>query len=255
MCLKRNARSPMIVERGSASTKSRSRRSSSSPSTSRSGATCAIAPCQKIRPITAARWSSAFSAPRQPVDARGDQRLQRVGDALRQIAVAALRRACGSVSSTNSGLPSVLSSRSARAPRDQAPRRRASASTSSSALGLAQRLELDRGGAHPASAPAGPDVEQLGPREAEIRSGDSRTQCARCSISSRSGSSAQWMSSKTSTSGWTSGELVGPSRGGPGDLLAAALALDRLEHAGGEPEQVGDRLVLAARCGASPSPP
>ena len=42
------------------------------------------------------------------------------------------------------------------------------------------------------------------------------------------------------------GELLGPGAGGPGDLLLAALALDRLEHADGETEQVGDRLVLAA---------
>ena len=42
------------------------------------------------------------------------------------------------------------------------------------------------------------------------------------------------------------GELVGPLARGPGDLLLAALALDRLEHARREPEQVGDGLVAAA---------
>ena len=41
------------------------------------------------------------------------------------------------------------------------------------------------------------------------------------------------------------GELLGPRARGPGDLLLAALALDRFEHADGEPEQVGDGFVLA----------
>ena len=57
---------------------------------------------------------------------------------------------------------------------------------------------------------------------------------ARCSISSSSGSSAQWMSSKTSTSGCASASSLGPLARGPGDLLLAALGLDRLEHADGE---------------------
>ena len=35
-----------------------------------------------------------------------------------------------------------------------------------------------------------------------------------------------------------------PLSGGPRDLLLAPLALDRLEHARGEPQQIGDRLVL-----------
>ena len=41
------------------------------------------------------------------------------------------------------------------------------------------------------------------------------------------------------------GELLRPLARGPGDLLPAALALDRLEHAGREAEEVGDGLVLA----------
>jgi hypothetical protein len=41
------------------------------------------------------------------------------------------------------------------------------------------------------------------------------------------------------------GHPLDPLAGRPGDLLLAPLALDRLEHAGGKPEQVGDRLVLA----------
>ena len=39
---------------------------------------------------------------------------------------------------------------------------------------------------------------------------------------------------------------LGPLARGPGDLLLAAVAGDRLEHAGGEAEQVGDGLGRAA---------
>ena len=41
------------------------------------------------------------------------------------------------------------------------------------------------------------------------------------------------------------GHALDPLARRPGDLLLTPLTLDRLEHAGGEPEQVGDRLVLA----------
>ena len=41
------------------------------------------------------------------------------------------------------------------------------------------------------------------------------------------------------------GELRRPLARRPGDLLLAPLALDRLEHAGREAEQVGDRVVAA----------
>ena len=41
------------------------------------------------------------------------------------------------------------------------------------------------------------------------------------------------------------GELLDERAGGPGDLLRRAVALERLEHARGEAEQVGDGLVLA----------
>ena len=41
------------------------------------------------------------------------------------------------------------------------------------------------------------------------------------------------------------GELLRPGARGPRDLLLRALALDGFEHADGEPEQIGDRLVLA----------
>ena len=43
------------------------------------------------------------------------------------------------------------------------------------------------------------------------------------------------------------GELGGPFARRPGDLLGAPLALDEVEHAGGEAEQVGDGVVAALR--------
>ena len=79
-----------------------------------------------------------------------------------------------------------------------------------------------------------------------IRSGASLTRSARCSISSSSGSSAQWTSSKTRIERLRVGQLGGPLVRCPRDLLLAALGLDRLEHAHGEREQVGYRLVAAA---------
>jgi hypothetical protein len=41
------------------------------------------------------------------------------------------------------------------------------------------------------------------------------------------------------------GHPLDPLARGPGDLLLTPLALHRFQHAGGEPEQVGDRFVLA----------
>ena len=54
------------------------------------------------------------------------------------------------------------------------------------------------------------------------------------------------MSSKTRISGCVCGHQLRPFARRPRDLLLAALAVDGLEHAGGEAEQVGDRLGRAA---------
>ena len=42
------------------------------------------------------------------------------------------------------------------------------------------------------------------------------------------------------------GQLLHQLARSPGDLLRAPLALQRLEQAGSESEQIGDRVVLAA---------
>ena len=161
--------------------------------------------------------------------------------------VAAPRASIRIVSSTKSGLPSVLSSSAAarsagsspscerarrRAPRS--PRRPAARARSRSRAGArrpspaARRAARAARGRRSGAAPRAPTP-------------------ARCSISSSSGSSAQWMSSKTSTSGCASASCSAHSRAAQAISCWLRSRSHRLEHARREPEQVGDRLVLAAR--------
>ena len=198
----------------------------------------------KMRPITEARWSATRGGRGQPVDARGDQRLQRVGDPL-ACRRAGARRACAPSPRRRAGCP-----RSSRArPRCRSAGRAAAVSASTSSA-----LSSGCSGSSSSVVARTRPPPQVGrtsrssrrARQTIRRSGASRTEAARCSISSSSGSSPQCTSSKTSTSGCACGELLRPRARGPGDLLLRALALDGLEHADGEPEQVGDRLVLAA---------
>ena len=126
----------------------------------------AIAPCQKIRPITEARCSSAFSAVgswsmRAAISAWS---VSGIRDGRYPSPRSASIRI---VSSTNSGLPSVFSRAARAAPPAVSFVSAESRSISSLRLTLAQRLELDRGRAHAASAPRRADVQQLGPREAD----------------------------------------------------------------------------------------
>src|SRR6185436_17039678 len=97
------------------------------------------------------------------------------------------------------------------------------------ALGLAEREELDRGRTHAASTPARPDVEQLGARERDDQErrlanpgGDVLDQ-----LEERLLRPVDVLEDEHER--LDAGELVGPLACGPGDLLAAALALDRLE--------------------------
>ena len=63
---------------------------------------------------------------------------------------------------------------------------------------------------------------------------------------SSSGSSAQWMSSKRRTSGWTSAIDSMTSRAAHAISCGAALALERLHHPRRERQHVRDRLLGAA---------
>ena len=71
---------------------------------------------------------------------------------------------------------------------------------------------------------------------------------ARCSISSSSGSSAQWMSSKTSTSGCASASSARPTRAPPRRSPAGSRSASTASSTPtASAEQVGDGLVAAAR--------
>ncbi len=110
-----------------------------------------------------------------------------------------------------------------------------------------QRLELERRRADAASAPRRPDVEQLGARDAEQEQrrlahprGEMLDQLEQRLL-------APVHVLEHEHERLRLGELLRPRTRRPCDLLLRALALDRLEHADREPEQIGDRLVLAAR--------
>ena len=117
-----------------------------------------------MRPITAARWSSRFSF----------RRSRSMRAAISAWSVSGIRfderrrprAASAIVSSTKSGLPSVFSSSVFRSDGGSS---RSASSASSELLALLgrERLELDRGGAEAAAAPARADVEQLRAGEAE----------------------------------------------------------------------------------------
>ena len=68
---------------------------------------------------------------------------------------------------------------------------------------------------------------------------------ARCSTRSSSGSSAQWTSSNPSTSGCASARFVAHSCAAQAISCPRRLARDAVEHAGREPQQVGDRVARA----------
>ena len=148
------------------------------------------------------------------------------------------------VSSTKSGLPSVFASTAAVSIGSS---RAAVSDATSSALscGCSGSSSIAVARTRPPPQPGLMSSSSLRARQRSM-SGASRTEAARCSISSSSGSSPQWTSSNIEHERLRLGELLGPGAGGPGDLLLAALALDRLEHPDRETEQVGDGLVLAA---------
>ena len=114
------------------------------------------------------------------------------------------------------------------------------------ALFRSERLELDRGRAQSPSTPAGPDVEQLRPREA-----DDQQRCVLDALGEVLDQLEQRILGPVDVlededQRLRVGQLGGPLVRRPGDLLLAALGLDPLEHADGEREQVGDRVVAAA---------
>ena len=154
-----------------------------------------------MRPTIDGALEHALRVGGEPVDARRDQRLQRVGDTPAR-PLAPCSTSMRIVSSTNSGLPSVFSSaargRRTRAAVAVARRARRRARSLSSARAARARSRSRAGGRRPSRGARRAARAGRARRSAAARS---LTHVARCSISSSSGSSAQWMSSKTSTSG------------------------------------------------------
>ena len=157
------------------------------------------------------------------------------------------------VSSTKSGLPSVLSSSAARTRgRQLVVEQRVDqllalvGPSGSSSIAVAR--------SRPPPQP-GPDVEQLGPGEAE----DHQRRVAHPlgevldQLEQRLLGPVDVLEDEHER--LRVGELGRPLARGPGDLLRAALALDELEHPGREAEQVGDGVVAAGGAKLLRAPP
>ena len=183
---------------------------------------------------------------RQPIDPRSDQRLQGVRDPLREFR---RRPALALVQHPDRLLEEEripLGLREQRRPRlgidGPVDRERVDELL---ALHSVERLELDRRRAQPAAAPTGTDVEQLGARESQDQERrvadplrevlDQVEQRLFCPVDVLEGEHERRVAA----------EPIDPFARCPGDLLLAPLALDRLEHARGKAEQIGDLLALA----------
>ena len=195
----------------------------------------------KMRPITAARWSADARGRGQAVDARRDQCLQRVGDALEAVARTLREHAHGLLDEERV----ALGLRQHGAQVERHVEIGGECSDELGALVLAQRLELDRRRAHAAAAPRRADVEQLGAGEADDEQrrvldprGEMLDQLEQRLL-------APMRVLEDEDERLRLCELRRPRARGPRDLALRALALDGGEHADGEPEEVGDLFVLA----------
>ncbi len=153
------------------------------------------------------------------------------------------------VSSTNSGFPSVRSRASfdgvgmvsPEAPASWASNFSTRSSLSSSDSGSSS-IEVER--TRPPPQP-GRCSRSSGRARQMMRSG-ARTQSAMCSISSSSGSSAQWMSSKKRTSGCTSASVTMTSRAAHAISCELRSPSSASSIPAARAQNVGDRLLLAA---------
>ena len=209
-------------------------------------------------PATAPRWKTCPrpSRARAPplvrvelVEPRGEQRLdrRRNGDAR-----PADSRTSASISSTNSGLPSAAVA-DALASFGSRPRRRA-ARDQLVGLGRVERLEQHRRRVQLAAAPARAAVEQLRPRQAEEQDRRVARQSAMCSTRSRNVGSAQWMSSKTTTSGRSAAAASSSLR--TAQAISSADARCRLaEQRRDAPRRARRRGSVAPAAASRPRPP
>ena len=182
---------------------------------------------------------------RQRVDARRDQGLERVGDPLGPVLAVGLDEHPDRLLDEERVALGLLEQVGPRAAGLQ-PVARQQRVDQLLAFGRVQRVELDRGRAHPPSAPARAHVEQLGPGEAdeqERRLAHPRGEMLD-QLEQRLLGPVDVLEDEHER--LDVGELSAHARAAQAISCAAALVLDGLEHARGEPEQVGDRLVLAA---------
>src|SRR5207244_1222679 len=108
-----------------------------------------------------------------------------------------------------------------------------------------KRLELDRGRTHATSSPARPHVEQFGTRETEDqkRALSHPLREVVDQLEQRLLRPVNVLEDHDQRLDVR--QLVRELARGPRDLWLSALALDRLHHAGGKSQQLGDRLVAA----------
>ena len=181
-----------------------------------------------------------FGIWRQVIDTRSDERLQRVGNT---IVVAALgEHANGLLDEQRVAFRSIEQALG------QGRRIRQVGDESGDELVtllLGQRLELDGGRPHAASAPAWPHVEQVRSREAEDQQrrahpvGDVLDE-----VEHRLLGPVDVLEEEDER--LHVGKRAHDLAGGPRDLLRAALALDSFQEARSQADQVGDSIVFAA---------
>ena len=114
------------------------------------------------------------------------------------------------------------------------------------AVGLPERLELDRGCAHAPAAPVGTNVEQLRSGEAENQERAVAHPVGHVLDQLEQGLLGPVDVLEDQDQGLRLGHQLRPLACRPRDLLLAPLAVNRLEHAGGETEQIGDGIGRAA---------
>ena len=177
---------------------------------------------------------------RQPIDARGDQRLQRVRDPL----LSALRLLCEGTDRLLDEQGIALRLREDGVDVDRHVHIGGELPDEGGGFVVRQRLELERGGTDPATAPGRALVEQLRPSEAEEehRRGADPGGEMLDQLEQRLLAPVDVLEHEHER--LRRRKLLGPGANRPCDLLLTTLALDRLEHADREAEQIRNGLVL-----------
>ena len=246
--LEAERRSPEIVERASRSDEvaQRGGRRAPASTSSTSGESCV----ERAGPEDAADHGGALQE--QPSRSRGSRSMRAaisawsVSGMRSRPSAAVARRACATVSSTKSGLPSVFSSSARALGRRQLVRRRAARRRAPRSRGR-ERLELDRGARGRGRRPS------PGGRRAARAARGRRSAAARRGRARRGARSARAAAPRPSGCPRRRARAAArrrarpPTRARPRRSPAALRsASTRLEHAGGEAEQVGDGVVAAA---------